>query len=1325
MGISFKVSKNGRRFRPKPLPLRPGNSSVTTPADGADDVISVRTSKDTNRIVGKTESTSMSTPKPTVDFSERDKDASETSETEVSFTLSLFPDGYSIGNPPQFQGESGHQLSAEVPKYLHPYDRASESLFSAIESGRLPGDILDDIPCKYTNGMLVCEVRDYRKCFSEAGVTVPSAGGSPIINRVCLRMSLENVVKDIQSISDSGWTYGDLMEVESRIVKALQPKLCLDPTPVLDRLGENPTSTPNKLNLSLSSMRRKRLKRIPEVTVTSNNSIHGKKVCIERAPEGSRFGDSGPTLQQPIHDNLQIQNNGPNSILALRPNSFGPNASVPSSPLVSQLSKYQMGIGSPRYVQDHSGSHPGQDMIISYSDNMSSGAASFHGRRDNQETQSNSNKRSRLTAIGAHGNQPQIAGSQMESFHGSDSHWKNTLLQQQSRVQYATSGMQKYPQQIFDGGLNQEAGAVTFSQGMRYGLKEEPVETERWDKSELGQTRNEMHTLESELNQTDSSQSRLQQRLPQQLVRSNFAQTSWNNLNQPLESNSRKEDPYHKRKLVQSPHVSAGGIPQSPLSSKSGEFSSGSVGPQVGAAVTSGYISSQKEKPVITSVSPIGCAASLTSSANDSMQRQHQAQIAAKRRSNSLPKTPAMSGVGSPASVNNMSMPINASSPVGTPPLADPVIIDRFSKIDMVTARFQLNCKKSKVDEFPMTKTNVFPAQQLSVHLSNDSSNENFKDESCKMPLSTSLAGGNMNVCKTRVLNFMLTERIVQANGYSIVPKARTRLIMSEKPNDGTVAIHIGEIEDAQYLAAEDYLPTLPNTHTADLLAAQFCSLMIREGYLVEDLVQTKPIPTTSASSNQPSAPGVAPNNPAEMQQYPAGVSGPPSNDSSKPSSSGALSLNPSNSLQASRMLSPANVQGLHISQGLLPGASIPSRPQQPELIPTLQQQQLQSQQQQQQQHPQFQRSPLMLAANSMLNTMGQNSNMQMGNHMANKPSPLQLQMLQQQQQQLQPQQQQQQQQQMQRKMMMSLGTVGMGNMANNMVGLGGLGSVMGMAGVRGVGGAGISAPMPSIAGMSNLAQNPMNLSPASNISNTISQQLRSGALTPQQAAAMQTKLRMAQNRVNMLSGSQSNISGITGPQSSISGISGPQSSISGLTGARQMHAGAPGLSMLGPALSRGNLNPMQRTMGQMGPPKLMTGMTPYMTQPQQQLQLQQLQLQQQQQQLQQQQETASPLQAVVSPPQVGSPPNIGMPQQINQQTNQQQQQASPQQMSQRTPMSPQLSSGAIHTMSTGNPEACPASPQLSSQTLGSVNSIANSPMELQGVNKSNSVNNA
>ncbi|KAJ6932825.1 hypothetical protein NC651_008294 [Populus alba x Populus x berolinensis] len=134
---------------------------------------------------------------------------------EVSFTLNLYPDGYSIGKPSEI--EAAHQAPLQDgQKLLHPYDKTSETLFS---------------------------VRDYRKCASKQGSSVPFMDGLPIVNKVCLRMSLENVVKDIPLISDNSWTYGDLMEVESRILKALQPQLCLDPTPKLDRLCNNSIST--------------------------------------------------------------------------------------------------------------------------------------------------------------------------------------------------------------------------------------------------------------------------------------------------------------------------------------------------------------------------------------------------------------------------------------------------------------------------------------------------------------------------------------------------------------------------------------------------------------------------------------------------------------------------------------------------------------------------------------------------------------------------------------------------------------------------------------------------------------------------------------------------------------------------------------------------------------------------------------------------------------------------------------------------------------------------------------------------------------------------
>ncbi|CAI9767094.1 unnamed protein product [Fraxinus pennsylvanica] len=123
---------------------------------------------------------------------------------------------------------------------------------------------------------------------------------------------------------------------------------------------------------------------------------------------------------------------------------------------------------------------------------------------------------------------------------------------------------------------------------------------------------------------------------------------------------------------------------------------------------------------------------------------------------------------------------------------------------------------------------------------------------------------------------------------------------------------------------------------------------------------------------------------------------------------------------------------------------------------------------------------------------------MQLDAQMDNKPSPFQLHMLQ---------------QQMQRKNMAGHGTVGVGNIGNNMVEFGGLSNVMGMGGVIRVRGTEISALMGSIVIIGDMSQNPMNPSQASNISNAI----RSGPLSPAQAAAFMANLR----RMNMLGGKQ------------------------------------------------------------------------------------------------------------------------------------------------------------------------------------------------------------
>lgn len=264
-------------------------------------------------------------------------------------------------------------------------------------------------------------------------------------------------------------------------------------------------------------------------------------------------------------------------------------------------------------------------------------------------------------------------------------------------------------------------------------------------------------------------------------------------------------------------------------------------------------------------------------------------------------------------------------------------------------------------------------------------------------------------------------------------------------------------------------------------------------------------------------------------------------------------------------------------------------------------------------------------------------------------------------------------------------------NMGNNMMGLSGLSNVMGMGGVRG-----ISSPMGAMSGgLGNISPNQMNLGSASNFGAA----LRPGSMSHAQAAVL-AKMRMAQQ----------NRAGMYGPQSGIAGMPGNNN---------QMLSSSAGLSMLGQALNQATMNPLHRNvMSPMGPPKI-PGAN-YYPNPQQQLQLQQQQqLQQQHLQQQQQQQLSTPLQQaqVGSPPVVGSPPAMIL----------QQQQISPQQMGQQPAMSPQqLSSGALQQINNcGNAGAGPASPQLSSQTHGSVGSITSSPMEqLQGANKGGSVSN-
>ncbi|KAE8715091.1 hypothetical protein F3Y22_tig00110187pilonHSYRG00539 [Hibiscus syriacus] len=150
--------------------------------------------------------------------------------------------------------------------------------------------------------------------------------------------------------------------------------------------------------------------------------------------------------------------------------------------------------------------------------------------------------------------------------------------------------------------LNAEAGTMPFAAGqpgLRYGSKEEPFDPDKLDCAEFNR--------ETDANHLDPQQSRLQSRLPHGFVRLSFLQTSWNNINQHVEKDVKKEEWFQKRKLLQSPRVSGGAFPQSPLSSKAGEFSSGSIGPHFEAVATTNALGAfLKDKAAVNSIPAVG-----------------------------------------------------------------------------------------------------------------------------------------------------------------------------------------------------------------------------------------------------------------------------------------------------------------------------------------------------------------------------------------------------------------------------------------------------------------------------------------------------------------------------------------------------------------------------------------------------------------------------------------------------------------------------------------------------------------------------------------------
>uniref|UniRef100_A0ACD5U5L5 Uncharacterized protein n=5 Tax=Avena sativa TaxID=4498 RepID=A0ACD5U5L5_AVESA len=531
------------------------------------------------------------------------------------------------------------------------------------------------------------EIRDYRKHASNQ-VHAPSELGLPVVNKVQLQMTFENVVRDITLLSDDSWSYRDFMEAEARIVKALQPALCLDPTPKLDRLCQDPV--PHKLNLGVG--RKRSLRKNPDIVVTSSHMSHGKKVCINRASENAKTDETGIKGGSVAHQVMP----GGSQQLRLTSSQDAARMSMLSQSGIQQNINYlavgnDRGVGAPVNFTGVNTSISSQN-VMAYNDN---GLLSV--KRELQEAPLQDPKRVKPTiSIDdiQQQQQRQHIRSQSTAVGGQDMQWKNQQLHQQldvKGVQYASLNGQRYPSPMVNNMQDSGASFYFNQQGTRYAAKQEQVDG-------MERCRDPLHAMPPENNVLDQQQSHAQH-LSQQAAGRNNQQNiaQWQNHWVSGEKDMKKEELLQKRKLAAASRVSSAPMVQSPVSSKSGEISSNSMGGQFGSAVTSAAIGSHKDKFAASSNAAVGYP-SVVSSPSDSMHRVQQPSAApSKRKTNSVPKTqPLASGVGSPASVSNMHAVLNASSPsVGTASVGDQSMLEKFTKVEAISHRYEISSAAS------------------------------------------------------------------------------------------------------------------------------------------------------------------------------------------------------------------------------------------------------------------------------------------------------------------------------------------------------------------------------------------------------------------------------------------------------------------------------------------------------------------------------------------------------------------------------------------------------------------------------------------------------
>eukprot|EP00250_Pteridium_aquilinum_P011308 c19982_g1_i1 orf=281-3946(+) len=706
-------------------------------------------------------------------------------DLEASFSVRLFSEGFSVGKPLE-KGKVVPPIH-EAMGMLYPYNRASESFLRALDAGWIPGDLLEEIPCKYVNGCIACEVLDYcvnSSPTSDTGPTFsskPMADVTPAVYKIMLKPTMESIAKDVSSMVDETWTYKDFMEVESKILKTAWPELHLDPKSTTNQTEKTALlrSGPKifeQFRINKGAMANRRLRLLAaSAKLKVGSLVNSKKIMAPERLVGDAIRDSSTTSSDaPIQIALKPKTSGPLSSAAQFPLSPKPSPALPE----------MMGVTTEK-----------QSSLLGKRDGRE-----FGGKLDMKKPKQDSPR-------------------PMDKGFGQKADQEQDLKALSNENTLEVLKIENSDQQRLDDStrLRDENGGFGVPGGQSQ-LHDPQLLYQRLTQQDID---NQLWQVPGLAGDKDNKQDELLHRKRVMMMQQKFDGRAFQQ--QPLANDISRMAPGMAQ--IAASVVASGNPALAPSLSNdqlqiSGAMAGGDQMPQ------SQQWSRRRTNSLPKNASNITEIVSPASTVNSGG--------IASINSPSIASVPPVVSVKSEGLIN----PGQRREP-----------LDNLMVLMSVAQRHGLPAKRQKCELPPLSdgKKTAPPFHELECAL--NTSSDEIPDPKGQRNMADSLVGGNVNARKTRFLQFQ--RQIIQGPHFRrvrvrLVMCERGRDAMVE----AVVQFGDDQDDETLNSVPHHVLPTMANAHAADIFAKQFCALLEKEGFeLVEDQVQPT-LPRGSATTN-------------------------------------------------------------------------------------------------------------------------------------------------------------------------------------------------------------------------------------------------------------------------------------------------------------------------------------------------------------------------------------------------------------------------------------------------------------------------------------------